>query len=432
MPRKRHHIQSLKPFSVISPVQASAPDRPPASVNERLANLRRASSVGSGVPSTVAPAAPSLPPAIREVLQLPEAPAPLPRRRPARQRFDHEGRRLPAGPAPPRSWLSRGSDVRSRLSLSSPAVSAALGQDGTGLPGVYYPASGSLVDLALRRLARDWEIHGVYSRHLLYYLPDHLKPALMRCLGTTGPGVTIADLKAMLLPPPPDGEEDDGDSLQRQVSCLELSGSIGRSLALKSLSSLLFPRMEPETETVQDSWDAEPIYHPPRTLLPHLTHLSLSLDGKARPEDVSWRQLLSLSSKLSSTLTHLGLAFWPPPRLNAAAPQGSSSCPASNDDWDEAPLVLRQLSRRLYRLEFLDLTGCGPWFGALKTESGHDSVDWVWAWGRVSVLRLYSGWMLGADAAPEERVARREVGDLARGWRGILWRGGLASLCLSR
>ncbi|PHH75727.1 hypothetical protein CDD80_2148 [Ophiocordyceps camponoti-rufipedis] len=312
MPRKRHHIQSLKPFSVTSPAQASAPDRPPASVNERLANLRRAASVGSGASSAVAPAAPSLPPAIREVLQLPEVPAPLPRRRPARQRFDHEGRRLPAGPAPPRSWLSRGSDVRSQLPLPSPAGSASLGQDRTGLPGVYYPASGSLVDLALRRLARDWEIHGVYSRHLLYYLPDHLKPALMRCLGTTGPGVTIADLKAMLLPPPPDGEEDDDDSLLRRFSCLELSSSTGRSLTLRSLSRVLFPRMEPEPETVQDS----------------------------------------------------------------------------NDDWDEAPLVLRQLSRRLYRLEYLDLTGCGPWFGALKTESGHDSVDWVLAWGRLDIEGL--------------------------------------------
>ncbi|PFH59467.1 hypothetical protein XA68_12276 [Ophiocordyceps unilateralis] len=428
MPRKRHHIQSLKPFSVTSPAQASASDRPPASVNERLANLRRAGPVPTGVsiPAQAAAAAPSLPPAIREVLQLPEAPAPLPRRRPVRQRFDHEGRRLPAGPAPPRSWLSRGSDASSRIPPPPPVASSALFQSRTVLPCVYWPAPGSLVDLALRRLARDWEVHRLYSRHLLYYLPDHLKPPLMRCLGVVGPGITIADLRAILLPPPPDGYEDGGDGSNDspedcRVSCLDLSGSVGRSLKLIPLSRLLFPPIrETEAEAVQDSWDAaEPIPCPPRTLLPTLTHLSLALDTKAGQDEASWRQLLALATKVSSTLTHLSLAFWPSPRLNASRPTPgalSSSFPTTtdSDDWDEALLVLRQLSKRLYRLEFLDLTGCAPWFRALKLESEHDFVDWVWAWGRVSLLRLYSGWPLEADASPSDRVAQREVADLAR------------------
>ncbi|RCI09677.1 hypothetical protein L249_3789 [Ophiocordyceps polyrhachis-furcata BCC 54312] len=403
MPRKRHNVQSLKPFTVNSPAQAPKPDRPPASVNERLANLRREASVATGSSSSIQPAAPSLPPAIREVLQLPEVPAPLPRRRPAR-RFDNEGRRLPAGPAPPRSWLSRGADVNSSPRPPPPAVA----RSALALPDVYWPAPDSLVDLTLRRLARDWEVHRAYSQHILFYLPDHLKPALMRCLGVAGPGITVTDLKAILLPP--SDERGDGLPWDRQISCLDLSGSIGRCLSLNALSRLLFPRIR-ETEgaeSVQDSWDAaESIPSPPRSLLPNLTHLSLALDSKAGQGDISWRQLLALASKISSTLTHLSLAFWPTPRLSAARIDATTD----GDDWAETLLVLKSLSRKLYRLEYVDLTGCAPWFRALKLESGHDSVDWVSSWGRISLLRLYSGWPLDSSS---DRVARREVADLAK------------------
>ncbi|RDA86998.1 hypothetical protein CP532_6742 [Ophiocordyceps camponoti-leonardi (nom. inval.)] len=402
MPRKRHNFQSLKPFTVNSPAQASTPDRPPASVNERLANLRRASAVATGASSAIQPAAPSLPPAIREVLQLPEAPAPLPRRRPVR-RFDNEGRRLPAGPAPPRSWLSRGADASSRPRPPPlPAARSAL-----TMPDVYWPAPDSLVDLTLRRLARDWEVHRSHSRHILFYLPDHLKPALIRCLGVAGPGVTVADLKAILLPP---DEYEDGSPWDRQINCLDLSCSIGRCLSLNALSRLLFPRIRDteEAESVQESWDAaESIPSPPRSLLPNLTHLSLALDSKAGRGDISWRQLLAFASKLSSTLTHLSLAFWPTPRLSTARIDAATD----GDEWAETLLVLKSLSRKLYRLEYLDLTGCASWFRALKLESGHDSVDWVSSWGRISLLRLYSGWPLDSSS---DKVARREVADLAK------------------
>ncbi|RDA96094.1 hypothetical protein CP533_1710 [Ophiocordyceps camponoti-saundersi (nom. inval.)] len=276
------------------------------------------------------------------------------------------------------------------------------------MPDVYWPAPGSLVDLTLRRLARDWEVHRAYSRHILFYLPDHLKPALMRCLGVAGPGVTVADLKAILLPPP-DGYED-GSLWDRQINCLDLSGSIGRCLSLNALSRLLFPRSRgtEEAEAVQDSWDAsESIPSPPRSLVPNLSHLSLAIDSKAGSDDISWRPLLAFASKLSPTLTHLSLAFWPTPRLNAARIDATTN----DDDWAETLLVLKSLSRKLYRLEYLDLTGCSPWFRALKLQSGHDFVDWVSTWGRVSVLRLYSGWPLDLSS---DRVARREVTDLAK------------------
>ncbi|KAM4056945.1 tafazzin [Hirsutella rhossiliensis] len=438
MPRKRPQVKSFKPNPVASSAQSSAPsasadkNRAPASVNQLLANLRRASTASSAARPVPTPA-PSLPPAIREVLQLPETPAPLPRRA-ARQRFDEHGRRLPAGPAPPRSWLSkeyaetaaeRHPGRSSRVTFPGPAQAT--------LPGAYMPAPGSFIDILLRRLALDWEAHRVYNQYHLYSLPSHLKTALIRYIGVAAEqGASVADLKVILLPPAGAYSDDDDDHTGREstwnceISCLDLSGSIGRSLQPKDVSRLLFPlTTETGSEQVKDSWDAaDPIPSPPRVLLPNLTHLSLALDPTTG-QDASWKQLLALSSKLSA-VTHLSLAFWPAPcqhrprQHSFVAPFGGPESPeggprdSMDGDWSETLLVLRLLSRNLYRLEYLDLTGCVSWFEALKLENGHDFVDWVWAWGKLGVLRLYAGWTPGEDALPSERLAHGEAAKMAR------------------
>lgn len=128
------------------------------------------------------------------------------------------------------------------------------------------------------------------------------------------------------------------------------------------------------------------------------------MDPTTEPK-ASWKQLLGFSRKLS-TVTHLSLAFWPAP---------SQGRPCSPDgDWSETLVALKLLSRNLYRLEYLDLTGCALWYEALKLENGHDRIDWVWAWGKVSTLRLYVGWTPGEDAPGPERHAHGEAIRLAK------------------
>ncbi|KAM0563461.1 hypothetical protein ACHAPJ_001182 [Fusarium lateritium] len=406
------------------------PDKPSRSVNELLANLRRTSISPSaaGSQSALPTTAPSVPPAIREILQIPDTPAPAPRRV-VRPRFDGNGRRLPAGPPPPRSWVARNSAdaAREASSLSQSRLNRR-GLEDTCLPGTYLPTRGSLIDIVLQKLAYEWAFHRVYNQYHLYFVPNHLKAALIRYVGVTSDdGLSLSDLKVILLPPPDTFEEDELDSLTAsnlEVNYLDLSGSACRSIKLKDIGDLLFPvRDEEPTTELQESWDAsESIPSPPRTLLPNLTHLSLALHPR-HASTASWKQLLSLSSKLT-TLTHLSLAYWPEPCLTPQARLATISSPQGHripyggtnlyshsldHDWSEALLVLRMLSKNLYALEFLDLTGCCSWFHALMAETGHDFVNWADHWGKITELRLYTGWTPGPEAMPSEKASFSEA-----------------------
>lgn len=311
------------------------------------------------------------------------------------------------------------------------------------------PARGSLTDLALRKLTIDWEFQRSYNRYYLYGLPCQLKVALITYLGMCySGGVSLADLRAILLPSPEvfeDGEVDGGDPLPSPSSAneyifhLDLTGSPGRSIKLRELSDLLFPSAPPaagQAIDLQESWDAAP-FNPggvPRPLLPNLTHLSLAVAPQTAPSAVSWRQLLSLASHLP-TLTHLSLAYWPEPSLTPNArlagsvvvdPGGRSGSgripyggtgPYSHSldgDWSEAVVLLRRLAKNLYGLECLDLTGCAPWFPALMAaEPGCDAVDWVGDWGKVGRLLLHPGFRLGEGAGRAERERFVEAGEVA-------------------
>ncbi|KAF4452639.1 hypothetical protein F53441_4541 [Fusarium austroafricanum] len=411
-----------------------AADRPSRSVNELLADLRRTSISPSSSSQSALPAtAPSVPPAIREILQIPDTPAPAPRR-PVRQRFDDNGRRLPAGPPPPRSWVDHNSsDAAREASFSSQSRLNLRGLKNSCLPGTYLPERGSLIDIVLQKLAYDWAFHRVYNQYHLYFVPNHLKAALVRYVGIASEdGLSLSDLKIILLPPPDTFDEDELDSLTAsnlEVNYLDLSGSACRSIKLKDISHLLFPtRGDQPTTEPQESWDvSESIPSPPRTLLPNLTHLSLALHPE-HASTASWKQLLALSSKLT-TLTHLSLAYWPEPCLTPRSRLATVSSPQGHripyggtnlyshsidHDWSEALLVLRMLSQNFYSLEFLDLTGCCSWFHALVAETGHDFVNWADHWGKITELRLYTGWTPGPDALPSEKANYREAIETAR------------------
>lgn len=350
-----------------------------------------------------------------------------------RQRLDARGRRLPAGPAPPRSWTARPPSAprREAAALPSPLASWRLNQ--ALLPGSLAPHPGSLIDIVLKRLALDWDVHRVYNQHYLYLLPPHIKPALIRYVGLFSGrgGVTAADVRNILVGPADACEY--GEHRAHAVdgiTWLDLSGSTGRSIRLKELGDILFPAVEvPEPTETLECWEAgdDAAGHaaptPLGALLPGLTHLSLALDP-SDPGEAPWKQLLSLSSKLSG-LTHLSLAFWPVPCLaprsrlcTVGTPQGRSIAAGGtsyyshslDDDWSEALLVLRMLSTNLYKLEFLDLCGCADWLEALVRQDGHDYVDWAGSWGKVTTLRLLSG---GASAEGTASTAGRGAASAA-------------------
>lgn len=451
MPKKRHQSLYSKPQSTAPASLSSASgrvgnrdgdhDRP--SVNQLLASLRRTRLNGGDQQASASVAeiaAPSVPPQIRQILSLPETPAPAPRRRNRFiPRLDPQGRRLPAGPPPPRSWLSQ-SRHAPRLTLSSSAVAD---YDGRLLPGLFRPEERSLMDVVMRKLVLDWEYQRSYNLYYLYSLPDRVRMALISYLSTFyEPGVSLSDLKLMFLPQLPEGggvQEDDAEpppspSTQNEgITHLDLSTSVGRSIRLRELSSLLYPSQPDKSGPLLESWDTAEVTPIPRPLLPNLTHLSLS----ATPETssaVSWRQLLALSTRLP-TLTHLSLAYWPVPSLTPNATfakvvttqgqtvQYGGTNPYSHSldgDWSEAILMLRKLSRNLYGLEYLDLTGCAPWFEALTTsvglESGQrDKVDWVGDWGKVENLVLTTGYAPPPRDEAGKVEKYREVVNKARG-----------------
>lgn len=78
----------------------------------------------------------------------------------------------------------------------------------------------------------------------------------------------------------------------------------------------------------------------------------------------------------------------------------------AESSWREAAGILRKLSRHLYCLRWLDLTGCGAWFEALSwtdMESLSDDLspevrfpevgpDWNGSWRNVGYLVLDVGW----------------------------------------
>jgi hypothetical protein len=121
----------------------------------------------------------------------------------------------------------------------------------------------------------------------------------------------------------------------------------------------------------------------------------------------SWSGLLKVAPSLSR-LSSLSLAHWPSPTLTPHAastyttiqnplspslpgiPYGGSDMYTSYDgDWSEAANLLKILSRHLYCLQWLDLTGCGDWFAALSVANG---AEWSGAWRGIEYVALGVGW----------------------------------------
>src|ERR1700712_3945388 len=107
MPKKR--TQNFIDTTTSRPSSSNPPTKPSRSVNERLAQLRAEQAPRPTIEHrneiAALATAHSMPPALRQILQIPET-APLqPNIRSRRQRIIN-GRRAPPGPAAPESWLA--------------------------------------------------------------------------------------------------------------------------------------------------------------------------------------------------------------------------------------------------------------------------------------------------------------------------------------
>ncbi|KAK3044559.1 hypothetical protein LTS18_000948, partial [Coniosporium uncinatum] len=277
--------------------------------------------------------------------------------------------------------------------------------------GLRVPENRSLVQQTLKSMAQSWSFIVEYEVYNLATLPVALKSALVSYLTLYGPeeGVGVEELKVLF------STQIEGSTGHEELRHLDLTGFVGVRLALADLTrwctkgaedaSGLMQRlaitpddsgeqlktssstsMVSSTKTQQlpppiaDSWEdalelsSLPVlssFAPAR--FANLTHLSL-----AHPQKASWKDLLAFTPHVP-TLTHLSLAYWPPPTMTPNAKSavveakngqrvslgGSNYYGVLDGDWEEAANILRRLSNITYRLKHLDLEGCYEWLPAL-------------------------------------------------------------------
>ncbi|KIW10788.1 hypothetical protein PV08_10087 [Exophiala spinifera] len=405
---------------------------PQRSVNDLIRESRRLQRRNEPLPPAPGNAA-SIPPSLRRVLDLPPLPpAPVPH---VRSNGPSRLRRIP-GPPPPRSWLT--DSIHAPDSARATADTESRGHRiqvrASNLPSGSFPPAGSLQHLALKKIASNWSWHVENDQVYFPALPTNLKETLLSYIAVYNEA-PINPLRPLFL-----NDNDPGDRLE--VHRLDLSNGLGLWMTLKQLERDLVPKQAPVTKSVSstqaasqaaspfealDSWEAESddvdrLSPLPLSVIPkaisnfvNLKHLSLAV-SPANVKAASWPSLLSLATELR-TLTSLSLAYWPQPTFtpNAASTRavlhvpgspsvvygGSDMYTAYDDNWREAAGILRTLSRSLYCLKWLDLTGCGDWFAALKwrPESSSESSsperygpEWNSGWRGLEKLILEVGW----------------------------------------
>lgn len=401
------------------------------SVNDLLRESRRLqirNEPRSPLPSSTA----SIPPSLRAVLDLPAPPPPVPRSGP-RSSGPSRLRRIP-GPPPPRSWLidSIHAPVNTKFASGAEDDGRRLQVRTSKLPEGAFPPARSLQHLVLKKIASNWGWHAEYDRDLLGLLPTGIKETLLSYVAVYNEA-SANPLRILFLY---GIEPEERAELRR----LDLSNSLGEWTTFKQLErDLLVKQLSSETtpsgistedvwsSNTPDSWDADADDdYPTRASLGrwpgteqnfvNLKHLSLAI-SPANAKAASWSSLVSLAAELPP-LTSLSLAYWPLPTFtpNAASTRAVIRTPGSapvvyggsdiytkyDNDWREAAGILRTLSRSLYCLSWLDLTGCGEWFAALEWTPSSPSnslsperlgPEWNGGWRGLEQLILDIGWM---------------------------------------
>lgn len=413
MPKKNRRFVFAKPTT--SPHHSLASSRPsngnPASdasssVNDLITRLRRSggssatSDEGRASSVTVTPR--TVHPSIRNLLEIPETPPPRPR--PNTRRIGGARVRRPPGPAAPTSWLASSLDTpRTQRTGSRYIVDSSRIRRLERLPGIRFPARDSLQHAVLKSMAIRWQWHVEYDGEFLSELPTRLKVLLLSYVSTYADGdLTDAGMQGLRYLFVGTQEHENTDSRDPDSDRLDLGNAIGHWISLKQLRIGLTPVESADASTGRDedaalptSWEdaAESsglhLTTAPSPILRfhNLKYLSLA---HPNPSSASWSSLLSLLSNIS-TLTHLSLAHWPVPTLtpnsiNARINHpdhkslsfsygGTDTYSAFEGNWAEASGVLKRLSWVTYCLKWLDLEGCGAWYGALSWAGENDDDD---------------------------------------------------------
>lgn len=424
MPKKRTSSQFHKPSTPVHPSLSSSSSASkghhhiprslhsaPATSGNLVNDLiqRQRSSFASPTPNVTQPSlsrdslvqAQTLPPSLRSILQGPAALLPDPRlpHHISRRRVN----RRPAGPPPPRSWVQQGD----RLPQNDVMVDHSFADDESSvheeenryypfnpLPGLSVPDEGSLQFQTLKSLALRWNWHLNHEWNHLAALPMKTKERILYFVAKYNPGMmTRVRLEALFLG---DGSWLEDLSVVENPTHLDLGASLGASCSIYDIMNIFIRKpdhvstftQEHDSPIIPDAWDAPeaatPMYHH----LPSfscLTHLSL-----ARPFKGCWKSLLRLAPHLA-TLTHLSLAYWPAPSFHKHSyAENRSVCfflrtkIVFGNGPEEAPKILRRLSRATYCLQWLDLTGCCGWLWALQCTDGP---DWAGSWRGVQMVQ---------------------------------------------
>jgi hypothetical protein len=314
---------------------------------------------------------------------------------------------------------------------NNPVASSRFQKKTSSLPGASFPNPASLQHMALKDLARNWSAHTEYYHVYLADLPVKTREALLSYLAVYNDNIRINPLRLLFL-------TDLDPESRAEVTRLDLSDAIGDWTSLKQLerdlSPTLSPQAQPTNTDVPDAWDGSSSGSdtriiariPSGEMFKNLQHLSLALQpGKT----ASWKDLVRLCEKVP-TITSLSLAHWPQPTYTPRAAStrivvksgpsrpgtvygGSNLYTAFDNDWREAAGILRSLSRILYCLKWLDLTGCGPWLDALtwKPEDDEENVgpEWNGWWRGIDYMCLAVGWEPASIPLELELLDGRDV-----------------------
>ncbi|KAJ5221575.1 uncharacterized protein N7469_010462 [Penicillium citrinum] len=458
-----HH--SLGPSSTRQNGQSHrAAGSTPDSVNDLISHLRRTQVSNESPSNSQSFASPrSVHPSLRNLLHLPETPPPRPRR----TVFGTRPIRPVPGPPPPQSWLSGDTENSARTAQEDTVdiYNANVIYRLERLPGIKFPEEHSLVHAVLMSMARNWTWHLDYDGYFLAQLPSHIKQLLLSYLAihtyAQESKFRMKGLKPLFAIDANNPEIDQGisNSSDATITRLDLSHALGRWINLKELGHELLlstktGALEPTPETQEDvplSWeqeldlqgigDDESTHLPssssiPKTIGQRMRFKNLHLLSLAHPTPsaANWNSLLHLMSHLP-TITHLSLAYWPVPTRTPNATNATMVHPTNRslrfsysgtdmyasmeNNWAESAAILRQLSRSIYCLKWLDLEGCSDWLAALTWtgtdpdgrpyKPGSNGPEWTGSWRDVEWINLGPGFDYPKDGEWMDEISRSET-----------------------
>lgn len=186
MPKKHRSTNYTKPPSTLpsslsSTHNVASSKNAPSSVNDLLSSLRK--STKSQYERNNQPPQPrTMPPAIRQLLQLSDTPGPRPR---MPRRIDEHGHRLPAGPAPPSSWLASSRSASGKSGVWRELGDRKYPENILHLPGVKMPKG--LLHLCLKKISSDWAFQSQYNMYYFATMPTVLRVLLLSYIAVHGP-----------------------------------------------------------------------------------------------------------------------------------------------------------------------------------------------------------------------------------------------------